>query len=65
MTEQREQFQRRVEELVTRFEREVDQREWFTRRYSKKLRDDARQVYEVPALFVQKGATSLLLESVG
>jgi hypothetical protein len=65
MSEQREQFQRRVEELVTRFEREVDRREWLTRRYSKKLRDDARDVYEVPALFVQKGATSLLLDPVG
>jgi hypothetical protein len=65
MSEQREQFQRRVEGLVARFEEEVDRREWITRRYPKRLRDDAREVYEVPALYVQKGATSLLLDPVG
>jgi hypothetical protein len=63
-SEQREQFQRRVEELVTRFEGEVDRREWITRRYPKRLRDDARQVYEVPALYLQKGPTSLLLDPI-
>jgi hypothetical protein len=65
MSERREQFQRRVEELVARFENEVDGREWLTRRYPKKLRDEARQVYEVPALYVQKGPTSLLLDPIG
>jgi hypothetical protein len=65
MSERREQFQQRVEELVARFERDVDRREWITRRYPKRLRDDARAVYEVPALYVQKGATSLLLDPVG
>ena len=50
MSEQHEQSRRRVEELVARFEAEVDRREWVTRRYPKRLRDDARQVYEVPAL---------------
>ncbi|HEV3166771.1 MAG TPA: hypothetical protein VGZ22_22280 [Isosphaeraceae bacterium] len=65
MSEQREQFRQRVEELVARFEREVDRREWITRRYPKKLRDDAREVYEVPALYLQKGATSLLLDPIG
>lgn len=65
MPEQREQFQRRVEELVARFESEVDRREWLTRRYPKKLRDENREVYEVPALYVQKGPTSLLLDPIG
>ena len=65
MSEQREQFRRRVEELVARFEGEVDRREWVTRRYPKRLRDDARQVYEVPALYLQKGPTSLLLDPIG
>jgi len=65
MSEQREQFQRRVEELVARFEGEVDRREWIARRYPKRLRDDSREVYEVPALYVQKGATSLLLDPIG
>jgi hypothetical protein len=61
MSEQREQFQRRVEELVAQFEREVDRREWVTGRYPKKLRDEARQVYKVPALRLQKGPINLLL----
>jgi len=65
MSEQREQFRRRVEELVARFEREVDRGEWVTRRYPKRLRDDARQVYEVPALYLQKGPTRLLLDPIG
>jgi hypothetical protein len=65
MSEQSEQFQRRIEELVARFENEVDRSEWVTRRYPKRLRDDAREVYEVPALYVQKGATSLLLDPIG
>jgi len=65
MSEQREQFRRRVEELVARFEGGVDRREWVTRRYPKRLRDDARGVYEVPALYLQKGATSLLLDPIG
>ena len=65
MTEQREQFQRRVEELVSRFEGEVDRREWVTRRYPKRMRDEARVVYEVPALYLQKGPTSLLLDPIG
>ena len=65
MSEQREQFQRRVEELVAQFEREVDRREWVTGRYPKKLRDDARQVYEVPSLRLQKGPINLLLDPIG
>ena len=65
MSEQSEQFQGRIEELVAQFEREVDRSEWITRRYPKKLRDDARQVYEVPAMYLQKGPTSLLLDPIG
>jgi hypothetical protein len=65
MSDQREQFRRRVEELVAVFEREVDRSEWVTRRYPKRLRDDAREVYEVPALYLQKGPTSLLLDPIG
>jgi hypothetical protein len=65
MSEQREQFRQRVEELIARFERAVDRREWVTRRYPKRLRDDASQVYEVPALYLQKGPTSLLLDPIG
>jgi hypothetical protein len=65
MSEQREQFQKRVEELVTQFEAEVVPHDWITRRYPKRLRDDARQVYEIPALYLQKGPTILLLDPIG
>jgi hypothetical protein len=65
MSEQREQFQRRIEELVARFEADVDRSEWITRRYPKRLRDDDRQVYEVPALRLQKGPINLLLDPIG
>jgi hypothetical protein len=65
MHEQRARFQQRVEELVARFESDIDRGEWFTRRYPKRLRDDDRQVYEVPALYLQKGPTNLLLDPIG
>ena len=65
MSETRELFRQRIEDLVTRFEEDVDRSEWLTRRYPKRLRDEAREVYEVPALYLQKGATCLLLDPIG
>ena len=65
MCQQREQFQTRVQELVSRFEKEVDGAEWLTRRYPKKLRDEDRQVYVVPSLRLQKGPINLLLDPIG
>lgn len=65
MSGQREQFQQRVEELVAQVEREVDSGQWVTRRYPKRLRDDPSAVYEVPALYLQKGPTRLLLDPIG
>ena len=64
MSEQRRQFEDRVEELVARFEREVDPDEWVTRRYPKRLRDGDRSVYELPALYLQKGPVKLLLDPI-
>jgi hypothetical protein len=55
MPEQREQFRQRVEELVAGFEGGVDRHEWVTRRYPKRLKDDDRQVFEVPALYLHEG----------
>ncbi len=65
MSEQVDQFRRRVENLVGRFEGDVDHNEWLTRRYPKKLRDDSGQIYEVPALRLQRGPINLLLDPVG
>jgi hypothetical protein len=38
--------------------------EWVTKTYPKKLRDADEQVYEVPALFLQKGPIRVLLDPV-
>jgi hypothetical protein len=65
MSKPSEQFQRRVEELVARFEQDLDPEEWVARRYPKRLRDEAGEVYEVPALYVQKGPSRLLLDPIG
>jgi hypothetical protein len=65
MSKPSEQFQRRIEELVARFEQDLDHEEWVTRRYPKRLRDEDREVYEVPALYLQKGPIRLLLDPIG
>jgi hypothetical protein len=65
MPNQRDLFFARVEELVGRFEAGIDRSEWSTRRYPKKFRDEAREVREIPALFLQKGPVKLLLDPIG
>ena len=65
MSEEREQFRRRVEDLVAQFETLVDTREWVTRRYPKRMRDTDGQVFELPSLYLQKGPTRLLLDPTG
>ncbi len=65
MSHQVEQFQQRIEELVTRFEREVDRAEWATKRYPKRMRDDDRKIYESTALRLQRGPTWILLDPIG
>ncbi len=64
MSEQREQFQNRVEALVTQVREWVEPREWVTKAYTKKLRDVDNQVYLIPALFLQKGPIRVLLDPV-
>lgn len=66
MPDQRRRFQQRVEELIARFEKDLDRGEWILRRYPKRFRDEALdEVFEVPALYMQKGPTSLLLDPIG
>ena len=65
MSEPRQQFEKRIEELVTRFEQDVDREEWVTRRYPKRLRDETGAVYQIPALDLQKGPVKLLLDPIG
>ena len=55
MSEQREQFRRRVEELVALFKGMGDRRNGSLEGTPKRLRDDDREVSEVPALFLAEG----------
>jgi len=64
MSEQRDQFQKRVKALVEQVRGWVEPREWVTKPYPKKMRDVNRQVFEIPALFLQKGPTRVLLDPV-
>jgi hypothetical protein len=64
MSEQRDQFQKRVEALVRQVAEWVDPHEWVTKPYPKRMRDVDGQVFEIPALFLQKGPTRLLLDPV-
>ncbi len=64
MTDQQDTFQKRVEELVEQVQGWVEPHEWVTKRYPKKMRDDDNPVFEVSALFLQKGPTRVLLDPV-
>lgn len=64
MSEQRERFQNRVNTLVNQVKGWIEPHEWITRIYMKRLRDVDDQVYEAPALFLQKGPIRLLLDPV-
>jgi hypothetical protein len=64
MSEQRDQFQKRVEALVEQVEGWIGPHDWVTKRYPKKMRDVDRQIFEIPALFLQKGPIRVLLDPV-
>lgn len=63
MSQQRDRFQNRVKALVEDVKAWVEPHEWVTKDYEKKMRDDG-QLYVVPALFLQKGPTRVLLDPV-
>ena len=62
MSEQREQFEKRVEALVAQVEQWSGPHEWVTKRYPKRMRDAGRQIFEIPALYLQKGPVRVLLD---
>ncbi len=64
MSEQRNEFQKRVEALVEQVRKWVEPHEWVTKVYPKKMRDVEGQAYQAPALFLQKGPTRLLLDPI-
>jgi hypothetical protein len=64
MSKQRDQFHTRVENLVEQVRGWVEPHEWVTKEYPKKMRDVENQVYQIPALFLQKGPIRVLLDPV-
>ena len=64
MSEQRDKFCNRVEELVEWIIEWVKPHEWVTKPYPKKMRDVDGQVFEIPSLFLQKGPIRVLLDPV-
>lgn len=64
MSKQRSQYQKRVKALVKQVTKWAESHEWITKPYPKKMRDVDQQIFEIPALFLQKGPTRVLLDPV-
>jgi hypothetical protein len=64
MSEMRESWRERLDDLVGKVQRWVEPEDWVTRPYPKKMRDTDGSVFEVPSLFIQKGPTRLLLDPI-
>ena len=64
MSKQRSQYQKRVTALVKQVTKWAEAHEWITKPYPKKMRDVDQQIFEIPALFLQKGPTRVLLDPV-
>lgn len=64
MSKQRSQYLKRVKALVKQVTKWAECHDWVTKPYPKKMRDVDQQIFEIPALFLQKGPTRLLLDPV-
>ena len=64
MSEERDRWRERLDDLVGKVRGWVESEHWVTKPYPKKMRDADGTVYEVPALFIQKGPTRLLLDPI-
>jgi hypothetical protein len=64
MSKRRSQYQKRVKALVKQVTEWAESNEWITKPYPKKMRDVDQQIFEIPALFLQKGPTRVLLDPV-
>ena len=62
MSKERDQFQERVVALVNQVREWAEPHEWVTKPYPKRMRDENREIFEVPALFLQKGPVRVLLD---
>lgn len=64
MADNRSQFQVIVADLVKNVRVWAESNEWVTKIHPKKMRDGDRNIFEVPALLLQKGPARLLLDPV-
>jgi hypothetical protein len=64
MTEARDRWRGRMDDLVGKVRGWVEPEQWITKPYPKKMRDADGTVFEVPSLFIQKGPTRLLLDPI-
>lgn len=64
MSKQRVQFTMRVQHLIAEVQGWVAPHDWITKIYPKKMRDSDQRIYEIPALFLQKGPIRVLLDPV-
>jgi hypothetical protein len=64
MSEARDRWRGRLDDLVGKVRGWVEPEQWITKPYPKKMRDADGTVFEVPSLFIQKGPTRLLLDPI-
>lgn len=64
MSENRDKWRGRLDTLVGQVRGWAEPRDWVTKPYPKKMRDADGTVFEVPALFLQRGPTRLLLDPI-
>lgn len=64
MSADSDQFKLRVGSLLEQIKGWIDSSEWDARFYPKRMRNTEQQIYEVPALFLQRGPTRILLDPV-
>jgi len=59
-----QQFHDRVVALVERVKEWAVPHDWVTKEYPKKVRNGEKQTCEIPALFLQRGPTRILLDPI-
>ncbi len=64
MSNELRQFYARVADLVASIKRWAEPHDWVTKEYPKRIRDVDSQVFEFPALFLQRGPIRLLLDPI-
>lgn len=64
MAQQPDKFRSQISQLADDVQRWAEANEWVTKKYPKRMRDTENQVFEITALFLQRGPIRLLLDPV-